>query len=139
MVAVRCAAGCWSRAALLSHYALLPDRNHRNSVLCDAFAHGRELATCWRLFALARPVLLVRLGDPSSVSHTLALLAASLALFIAMLSYAERTTGGASPRSHRRHRPHGQMELPARGAESWRGACRDEGDAGVLSRAAHAS
>jgi hypothetical protein len=69
-----------------------------------------------------------------SVSHTLALLAAPLALFIAALAYAERPTAGlcASPRPHRRHRPHGQMELPARGPEPRDRACRDAGEPRTL-------
>ena len=52
-----------------------------------------------------------------SVSHSLALLAASLALFIAALIYAERPTADARISSRTDHRPwaHGQMELPARG------------------------
>jgi hypothetical protein len=76
-----------------------------------------------------------------SVSHTLALLAASLALFNRSPRLCRAANGGtgASPRTHYRHRAHGQMELPARGAEPRRGARRDAGDAGVVSRASYAA
>ena len=76
-----------------------------------------------------------------SVSHTLALLAASLALWIASLAYAERRTAMPRVRARPRHRlrPHGQMELPARAGEPRRGVRPRSRHASHLCRSAHAA
>ena len=109
------------------HPALQPDRNHRHSVHPRAVAHGRERAPCRRLFPLARAVLLVRLGDPPQrLPHACAACGGARAVHRrARLCRAANGSARASPRPHRRHRPHGQMELPARAAEPRRGTCRD--------------
>ena len=84
----------WARPALLSHPALRPDRNHRHPVhvaLLRTVASARLAAA----FSLSL-VLFFWFGWEihQSVSHTLALLAAVLALFIA-----------ASPMPSGRRRP----------------------------------
>ncbi len=73
-----------------------------------------------------------------SVSHTLALLVAGLALWIAALAYADKPTAlkGTCPRARHRCRHHGQMELSAARPQSWRGARGGAVDAARLCRSA---
>ena len=103
--------------------------------------HGREPTPRRRLLAVARAVLLVRLGDPSQ-RLSFACAARRFARAVHRRARLCRTADGHARISSRTdHRPwaHGQMELPARGAEPWGGARDHARDAAHLSRSAHAA
>ena len=92
MAALERAANLRPRTAVLSRPALCADRRYRTPVLRGVAAYGCE-STPRAAFSLSL-VLFYWFGWEihHSVSHSLALLAASLALFIAALAYAERST-----------------------------------------------
>src|SRR6187397_843445 len=92
MAALGVAAARWLRPALLRHAALRADHRYWNFVLLAlrSTVASQRLAAAFSLSL----VLFYWFGWEihHSVSHSLALLAASLALFIAALIYAERPT-----------------------------------------------
>ena len=131
--------GPWT--AVLSHPALRPDRRYGTFILRGAPPHGREPTPCRRLLAVSGAVLLVRLGDPSQ-RLPLAWAARRFARAVYRGTCLCRAADGGrriSCRTHHRHRAHGQMELPARGAKPWACARRHAGGAAHLSRSAHAA
>ena len=93
MAAVGRAAARGPRPAVLSHPALRADRRHRHSYFTWRSAARSRAQRLAAAFSLSL-VLFYWFGWEihHSVSHSLALLAASLALFIAALAYAERPT-----------------------------------------------
>jgi len=108
----------------------------RYSLNRGASAHGRERARCRRLFALARAVLLVRLVNPSQ-RFAYACAARSVACAVHRRARLCRAANGGARICawlHHRRRPHGQMELSARGPEPRRGTRRDAGDTADLLR-----